>query len=126
MSTLHQDCNVSGTEDTHQTAPKICVQCQKTFFYVSRIISSVSIRRVGKKVAMYRSLKNILFKKCLWNKKALKMFWGLVQIQAKSAFSGYFRVPDKHYCLINPEISFDNLTGIQAMAHIMRQQIKFT
>ena len=44
------------------------------------------------------------------NKKALKAFWGLVQIQDKTAFLGGFRVPNKDYCLINPEISLDNLT----------------
>ena len=43
------------------------------------------------------------------NKKALKAFWGLVQIQDKTAFLGGFRVPNKDYCLINPEISLDNL-----------------
>ena len=48
-------------------------------------------------------------KMSLDNKRALKVFWGLVQFQAKSAFSGLFRVPDKHYCLINLEMSLDNL-----------------
>ena len=33
----------------------------------------------------------------------------LVQKQAKSAFWGHFRVPNKHYCLINPEISLNIL-----------------
>ena len=58
----------------------------------------------------YLSLENVIFKKMsLDNKKALEVFLGLVQIQAKSAFLGDFRVLNKDYCLINPENSLDNL-----------------